>query len=153
AAGGGTIVFTNVSGMISLQSTLPDISGDVAILGSGSANVVINSYRTNQIFNVLAGATCNISGLTLQGSGPALTGPPYPVTGGSRAIVNAGALSVSNCFLHDNGSGNYGGGVGGAISSMGTSLVLNRVVFSNNVARDVAALSGSNVRATNCLFL
>jgi hypothetical protein len=152
AAGGGTIVFTNVSGMINLQSALPDISGNVAILGNGSATVAINGYRTNGIFNVLAGANCNITDLTLQGGGPALSGPPYPVAGGSSAIVNAGALSISNCFLHDNGSGNYDDGGGGAVYSTGPNIVLNNVIFSNNLARPPSALWASNVRATNCLF-
>src|SRR5689334_23369164 len=86
-AAGGTIVFTNVSGMIGLQSALPDISGTLAILGNGQTNLSINGYRTNLIFNVLAGVTCNISGLTLQGAGPALSGGPYGIPA-SRAINN-----------------------------------------------------------------
>lgn len=152
AAGDGTIVFTNVSGMIGLQSALPDINGTFSIIGNGQTNLSINNYRTNRIFNVLAGATCNISELTLQGGGPPLSGPPYPITNASTAIFNAGALSISNCFLHDNGAGSFSGGGGGAIYSIGSSLVMNNVIFSNNLARPPSALWASNVRATNCLF-
>jgi hypothetical protein len=147
AAGGGTIIFTNVSGMISLQSALPDISGTLSILGNGQTNVAINGYRTNRVFNVLAGAICNISDLTVQGSGPALSGYPY----GSTPIVNAGTMSISNCFVHDTGSGSPGVGAGG-IASSGSGLVLNKVVVSNNVAA-YGAFSAYNVRATNCLFI
>ena len=150
-----TIVFTNISGTISLQSALPDISANLTILGNGSTNVAINGYRTNRIFNVLSGATCNISDLSLQGGGPPLSGPPYPVTNASWAIYNAGALSVSNCILHDNGSGSpgSGNGGGGAIFSVGDGVVLNNVVFSNNVAHTSAALLAPNVKGTNCSFI
>jgi hypothetical protein len=147
ATGGGTIVFTNLSGTISLQSALPDISGNLSIVGNGPANTVIDGYRTNRVFNVLAGANCMISDLTVQGSGPILTGYPY----GTMAIVNGGAMSISNCFVHDTGSGSPGVGAGG-IASGGTGLVLNKVVVSNNVAA-YGAFSASNVRATNCLFI
>ena len=152
AAGGGTIIFTNVSGMVSLQSALPDISGNLRILGNGPANVAINTYRTNRVFNVLPGAICNISDLTVQGSGPSIGGYPYPLTA-SVAIVNAGTMSISNCFFHDNGSGSSSGGGGGAISSGGGGLVLNNVILSNNLAYGSSALAASNVRATNCLFI
>jgi hypothetical protein len=151
-AGGGTILFTNVSGVINLQSALPDISDNLSILGNGQTNLAINSYRTNRIFNVLAGATCNISDLTLQG-GPPLVETIFPFASGSITVFNAGALSISNCFLHDFGSGNYAAGGGGAIYSKGSSLVLNNVVLSNTAAYGMAAFSVSNVRATNCLFI
>jgi predicted outer membrane repeat protein len=143
---GGTIVFTNVSGTINLRSALPDISGNLTILGNGPANTVINSYRTNRIFNVLAGANCNVSDLTVQGSGLPGSIPA------STAIFNAGTMSISNCFLHDNGSGDPRVGPGGAISSAGGGLVLNNVVVSNNVGYG-NVLGVYNVRATNCLFI
>src|SRR6266850_1733324 len=98
-AGGGTIVFTNVAGTISLQSNLPSISGTLTILGNGPEHVTINGNQTYRIFNVLGGATCNVSGLAMQG-GYALTNDP-PTTS-RAAIVNGGSLSMSNCFLHDN---------------------------------------------------
>jgi hypothetical protein len=43
---------------------------------------------------------------------------------------------------------------GGGITSVGSSLVLNSVVFSNNAGRGLDyTLSASNVMATNCLFI
>jgi len=152
AAGGGTITFANLSAPISLLSALPDISGNLTILGNGPTNTAINSYRTNRIFNVLASAACSISDLSIQGGRPPLTTPPYPVSA-SFAIFNAGALSLSNCFVRDNGSGDYGTGGGGAIYSTGSGLVLNNVIVSNNYSHFISALVGSNVRATNCSFV
>jgi hypothetical protein len=149
-----TIVFTNIFGTISLQSALPDISANLTILGNGSTNVAINGYRTNRIFNILSGAVCNISDLSLQGGSP-LPFSSYPTTSVSWAIYNAGALSISNCIIHDNGSGSPGSLQlgGGAVYSAGDSLVLNNVVFSNNATYGLSALLASNVRATNCLFI
>jgi hypothetical protein len=154
-AGGGTITFANLSGPISLLSSLPDISGNLTILGNGPANTAVSGNRTNLIFNVLEGATCSISDLTVQAGIPPID-VSYPVYNGAKAIVNAGTLSVSNCFIQDNGSGSVASllvGSGG-ISSVGSSVVLNKVVFSNNVAYGTSyTLSASNVRATNCLFI
>jgi hypothetical protein len=154
-AGGGTITFTDLPGPISLLSSLPDIGGNLTILGNGPANTAISGNRTNRIFNVLGGATCSISGLTLQAGIPPID-VPYPVYNGAKAIVNAGALSVSNCFIQDNGAGSYYSLLlgGGGLSSVGSSVVLNSVVFSNNAAYGFSStLSAFNVMATNCLFI
>lgn len=155
ASGGGTITFSNLSGPISILSALPDISGSLTIRGNGPANTAIGGNRTNRIFNVLGGATCSISDLTLQAGIPPIYSS-YPVYNGAKAIVNAGALSVSNCLIRDNGSGSSSSLLlgGGGITSVGSSLVLNSVVFSNNAAYGLSfTLSASNVMATNCLFI
>jgi hypothetical protein len=151
--GGGTIVFTNVSGTISLQSALPDISVPLTIIGSGPDHVAIDGNRLHRIFHMAPGIVCNITGLSVQ-RGLATTNDP-PLTYWV-AIFNEGSLSLSNCFLHDNGAGSFGGGQtpsGGTIVSTGNSLVLNNVVFSNNIAHFPSALLASNVRATNCVFV
>ena len=153
AVGGGTIIFPNLSGTISLQSALPDISGNFTIAGSGPEHLAINGFRTNRIFNVLAGANCKISDLSIQGSGPTISGAPGSIPA-STAIANAGTMSISNCIVQGNGSGAISGGAGGgAISSGGAGLVLNNVVLSNNVCHYMTALGAYNVRATNCLFI
>jgi predicted outer membrane repeat protein len=144
--GGGTITFPNLSGTINLRSSLPDINVNLTIMGTGPERLAISGFRTNRIFSVLAGANCNISDLTVQG------GAPTSIA--TTAIFNAGTMSISNCFIHDNGSGQISTVAGGgAISSGGGGLVLNNIVLSNNIAHYFAALSASNVRATNCLFI
>jgi hypothetical protein len=102
---------------------------------------------TNVIFNV--------SGLTLQRGFVPKTNSFVPPGGESgSAILSAGRLSISNCFIINNGSCPGFGGAGLAVVSSGDSLVLNNVVFSNNyVSSGIAALSAANVRATNCLFI
>jgi hypothetical protein len=150
-AGGGTIAFSNVNGTISLQSALPDISADLTIIGSGTANVAIDGNRLHRIFHISSGADCNISGLTLQGGMATTNDPPLSY---SAAVFSEGSLSMSNCFLHDNCSGYYDDweGRGETIVSLGTNVTLNSVIFSNNIAYAPSALWASNVRATNCLF-
>jgi predicted outer membrane repeat protein len=153
ASGGGTIICPNVSGTINLLSALPDIDGNLTIVGSGRERLAINGYRTNRVFTLLSGATCNLSDLAVQGSGPSLSGYPGSVVA-SIAILNAGSMSISNCVIHGTGSGDPRVGAGGALATYsGSSLVLNNVVVSNNVAYFTAGLSAYNVRATNCLFI
>jgi hypothetical protein len=157
AAGGGTIVFSNVFGTISLQSALPTNTASLTILGNGPASAIIDGNLTNRIFNVTTNVTINISGLTLRHGFAYKTNNPWGPTFAERggAILSSGTLSVSNCFISDNGlNPNYGYSSSLAVVSYGDSLVLNNVIFSNNVvAGGVAALWASNVRATNCLFI
>src|SRR4051794_29052219 len=104
ATGGGTIVFTNVFGTISLQSALPTNSVNLTVLGNGPANVAIDGNLTNRIFNVSTGATFNISGLTLRRGFAYTTNygfPAFAERGG--AILSSGSLSISNCVISDNG--------------------------------------------------
>ena len=153
AAGGGTITFPNLSGTISLQSALPDIAVDLTIIGSGPANVTIDGNQLHRIFHITPGVVCEISGLNLQRGSASTNDPPLY---SRAAIYNEGTLSLSNCFLHDNGPApTYPLGIfgAGALASSGQSLVLNYVTISNNYSRAPAALDASNVRATNCLFI
>jgi hypothetical protein len=49
AAGGGTIVFGDISGTITLQTALPTNNVNLTILGNGPANVAIDGNLTNRI--------------------------------------------------------------------------------------------------------
>jgi hypothetical protein len=154
--GGGTIVFSNVSGTIILESGLPDIDVNLTIVGSGPERVTIDGNQLHRIFHISPGVVCDISGLNMQ-RGLASTNDPSPVYT-RAAIFSEGFLSLSNCFLHDNGpspgTNAPGPGGGGAIASSGEMLVLNSVTISNNYTRFPSlALGASNVRATNCLFI
>jgi hypothetical protein len=153
ATGGGTIIFPNVSGTISLQSALPDISVPLTIIGNGPGNVTIDGNQLYRIFHIAPGIVCEISGLNMQG-GFASTdrSPLYSRT----AINNEGTLSLSNCFLHNSGPPpTYPPGIigAGALASSGQSLVLNDITISDNYSRASAGLSARNVSATNCLFM
>lgn len=151
ASGGGTIVFTNVSGIIRLQSTLPTITCNLTIVGNGPTNVAVDGNQTYRIFNVSTGATLNVSGLTVE-RGFASSLPNFVQTG--AAILSAGALSISNCFFHDNGTNPFfPNNAAGAVFSS-ESVVLNDVIFSNNIAHwPTHVFRAPNVTATNCLFI
>src|SRR5882724_11642795 len=101
-AGGGTIVFANVAGTISLQSALPDITVDLTIVGNGPEHVTIDGNQLHCLFHIAVGSSCDLSGLNLQ-HGFATTNDPPSYS--HAAIFNEGFLTLSNCFLHDNGPG------------------------------------------------
>ncbi len=121
--------------------------------------LTIDAHGLSRIFNVAAGAGLNLSGLTLQGG-------KAPAEGG--AIVNGGALSLTDCVLRDNRAGEgttgapgppnqnlpgYPGGQGGpgsnggAVSNIG-SLSALRCYFAGNVAGTVGT-GGAGVNVKN----
>jgi len=140
ASSGDTINF-NVSGTITLGSTLPAIAINLTIDGSGQSVTVDGAGA--QILIVNSGATVNLQFLTLTDG--SVTG----VDGGGRgvggAILSNGTLTVSNCtFSGNQATGGAGVGVsiitalggqgqGGAIFSSGTLTVTNST-FSDNQA-------------------
>ncbi|MDQ6626200.1 MAG: hypothetical protein M3Y69_08715, partial [Verrucomicrobiota bacterium] len=89
------------------------ITNPVTINGPGARILAIDGKNQSRGFNIAAGATVTISGLTLKncnsGSG---------VSGG--AIQNAGTLTLSNCSVLNNS-----GGSGGGVATFGTLTVNN----------------------------
>lgn len=99
AAGGGTIGFdAGLTGTIVLTTALPDL-GNVEIEGPGASSLTIQrstiaSTPEFVIFNVPAGVTARLSGLSLS-NGRSL---------GSGGIRNAGTVTIENCNLFGNTS-------------------------------------------------
>ena len=129
SAPGDTIVF-NPTGVITLSGGELALANNLTIQGPGSSLLTISGNQASRIFNVQTGATVVISdvnisnGLTPNGtngfnngltSGPA--GPGLP--GG--AILNAGSLSLKNCLVLGNATGNGGNGANGNSGSAGAS--------------------------------
>jgi hypothetical protein len=100
---GSTVLF-GVTGMISLKSSLPDVSANMNIVGPGAGNLTVqfNSIQLTPkgILTVDSGASATLSGLTL-------TGPNTTYGGG---INNFGTLSVSGAVFSGN-SADWGGGI------------------------------------------
>lgn len=149
--GGGTIVF-DVYGTITLASTLPAINGNLTILGSYPASLTVSGNQSCRIFDVPVGASCAISGLTLKDGFAYIDNPPSNSEPG-HAIRNRGSLSLSNCVVKHNGTHPvYGNGLGPAVDSVGSVMLVN-VTFSKNNARGASALANDgSLRATNCVF-
>ena len=113
---------------ITLGGTQLQITSPLTINGLGATQLSISGNNTSRIFEVLAGNSVTISGLTLT-QGKADNG------GG---IVNSGILTISNSTISGN-SVVYGGvgdivntGNGGGISNLGTLTINNSTVFSNS---------------------
>jgi len=114
---GGSIIAFTASGVIDLASPLPAISRDVQILGPGANVLTVSGNFANQVFDVTAGVTVTIAGLTIaDGSAP---------YGGG--IENAGTLTLANSTLSGDSAGVFGGG----ILNEGTLTVSNSTISRN----------------------
>ena len=127
ASAGSTIVFRticppSVTPIILSPSSGPiDINKDLSIVGPGMAGLGVSGGGASRVFQVDAGVTATISGITIE------KGNTFDGTGGG--IDNGGTLKIADCDL----SGNTTNGAGGGINSSG-SLTLNDSTVSDNSA-------------------
>ena len=130
-AGHADINFSNgVTGTITLQSSLPDISGTVNIVGPGSDQLTISGAGANRIlFN---NGTLSLSGLTLANGNSSTSSSPTGSAGSGGAILSEGALSLDNTVFTSNTTGTSGNG--GAIRNQSGYLTINNSTFSANSA-------------------
>jgi fibronectin-binding autotransporter adhesin len=119
AAAGDTIDFAvPVPGGITLTSGQLVIGKNLTIVGPGARNLNISGNNASGIFEVAAGVTMNISGLTLE-NGLATTHTGWSATvklGG--AIYNSGNLTITACRIIQNRASSQvanGQALGGAI--------------------------------------
>ncbi len=106
-----------------LTEPLPDITGDITIIGNGAT---ITMTGQNRIFNVLYNQQWSRNGsLTLKNV--TLSGG---IADGGGAIYNAGDLTLENVTLQ-----NHTAVRGGAIYNIGN-LVMNGGVIQNNTASE-----------------
>jgi predicted outer membrane repeat protein len=174
-AGGATISFA--SSLFATAQTLTlgngpmSISQSVTITGPGATLLTISGANSTSLFYVKAGASANMSGLTLAngaatasspsgGQGGAfydagsvilantvLSGNTATSNGGAIAVASGGTLQITNTTLSGNSST---GGNGGAISTGLLSVTtLNGVTLSGNTAQ----LSGGAIANTGQLSL
>jgi CSLREA domain-containing protein len=101
--------------------SLPPVEGTLTLLGEGAPRLVISGEGLNRIFSVQPGATLTMTEVTLR-QGSAILG---------GAILNEGALVVSNAsFLENEAQGD-----GGAIfNASGAQLDVSNSTFYGNVA-------------------
>jgi hypothetical protein len=136
AAGSDTIEFDTSSGS-PFADTTPDqislTSGEIAItealtiVGTGANLLTISGENTSRIFNISAGATTSVSGLTLANGVGSLSG----AVAGGGAILSAAALSIADSVFTNNQANFFGFAAGGAILSQGTLTIVDST-FSNN---------------------
>jgi len=129
SSGGGNVMFSNVTGTITLTSGELLITANVTIVGPGSSVLAISGNLANRIFNVGSSAIASISGLTIE------NGSVAGNNGGG--INNAGNLNLCDCNFIGNSStkgqfDHYSGGFGGAIYNSGIVGLTNCIICSNS---------------------
>ena len=122
AGGGGAITFSNVTGLISLQTSLPALAASVTISGPGAAQLTV-SCSDSPILTNSAGITATVSGLELKGGGRI-----------APTLYNAGALTVSDSLVCSNV-----GPSGVGIYNAGTMTLNSCAVFGNENEENGAA--------------
>jgi|GEM_PF-5105197 len=130
---GATIVFAaSLAGKtITLTQGELFLDKSLTISGPGADKLTISGNSHSRVFEVAAGRTVSISGLTVA-SGQANGG-----NGGN--IENAGALSLSNCSILS-GTAYLGGGIASTASS---TLVVTSTTFSGNIAFDGGGIASA----------
>ncbi len=177
---GNDTIDIQVAGTITLKSALPDLSdttGLTEIKGPGASSLTVERSSDPgtpefRIFTVNAGATINLSGLTItngsvyqegaEGGGIENDGNlaiSNSVIASSSAyrgggILNNGTLMLTDCSLTGNSAIGYNGG-GGGIYSRGTLTVTDCTVANNStdwlgggivgVAGSTMTISGADV--------
>ena len=170
---GPDVIEFDVTGTISLQSALPTLTQDTEIVGPGAdvltvrraASVPPTPTPQFRVFTVAAGATSEISGMTIsngnvssseQGGGirnagnlrlwqVAVARNQTPGTGGG--IFNSGTLTVEDSTIFANAAGAGGGG----IASPGPLAVRNSTITRNSVLAGVGHAGGLQFGSTTTL--
>jgi hypothetical protein len=131
---GDTITFA-VAGTIYLTAALPDLKTQLTIQGPGAGLLTVDGQYKARVFWVRAGASVEISGLTLtHGAGE--------VSGG--AIENEGTLTLNLCTVSENFAYGFDTlAIGGGIDNYRGSLLVNASTISNNSATSLDIYTGS----------
>jgi len=121
--GANSITFTpGLSGTITLTTGQLEIASNLAIVGPGAGSLTVSGNMQIRVFQVDAGVTASIWGLTITG-GRAPTGGmgvngdagnrtagPGGAGGNGGGIYNLGSLSLANDVVSGNSAGAGGGG-------------------------------------------
>jgi hypothetical protein len=162
ASPGDTIMIT-FQGTIQLswQCRELDLSKNLTIIGPGADKLTVFGTSSNRVFTIDPLATATLSDLTIagghsqngiNGTSTSSGGPGQPGGG----VYNAGTLTLINCVITSNGTGNGGngyaldyqtmgggpGGPGGGIYNTGTLMLSNSVVANNSTGNGGACGQG-----------
>ena len=131
--GGNTILFSNVTGTITLTSGELVITKYVTILGPGPTQLRVDGNAAGRIFRVSGSnnaVDAVIAGLTITNG--AVSGS-YPGNVGGGIWNQRATLTLSNCVIAGNrGGGGPGGGIFNDASSGGATLRLINSTLSGN---------------------
>ena len=144
-----TVFANGVANTITLTQGQLELSrpfGPVAMKGPGAAALTITAANASRVFQVDAGVTASISGLTISNGssdhgGAILSAGTLAldvcmidlnsVATDGGGIYNTKKLTVSNCTFSSDSAGNAGGAI---FDSSGSTLTVSGSTFSNNAA-------------------
>jgi len=175
AGGGGSIIFSKVTGAIGLSSSLPALTANVNVIGPGTNVLKVSGSNCFSLFTVSAGTSCLIMNLTIAdgyassspfaagyGSGVANFGSlglencvvsnctANETLGG--AIYNAGTLAMANCLIINSGSGGYSSEIeGGGIYNSSNLTAASCVILNCRATRGGGIYNQGNSLLANCL--
>ncbi|MGP0065667.1 MAG: beta strand repeat-containing protein [Isosphaeraceae bacterium] len=137
ASSGETIQFAHSAyGTITLTSGPLDVATGVDIDGPGANRVAISGNNASTIFDVQAGVTATISGLTIT---KGLYDVPYGF--GAGAIANYGTLTLSDCVVTGNAIATSTPSYGAAIFNYLGTLTINNSTLSDNTGNFGGAIN------------
>ncbi|MDX2042660.1 MAG: choice-of-anchor Q domain-containing protein [Acidobacteriota bacterium] len=116
------------------------INKNLTIIGPGANLLTLSGSNLNRVFAITAGNTVTLSGLTISNG---------KATADGGGIVSAGNLTMTNCNIVNNTSGNSFGG--GGISVLGATATFTECNFSGN-KQNAVLLTSSSGTITNCAF-
>lgn len=128
-SGGADTVKINAVGTVA--GNLPDVTGDVTILGPGASLFSIDGG--DRILRFSANTTSALTGITVSGGVSSLN-----TNGG--ALVNSGNLTIVDCAFSNNRST---GGWGGAVFNSGN-MTIRRCLFTGNQSIGSSGANGQN---------
>ena len=133
ASSGDTITFAPSVTTVTLANGELVINKNLTITGPGANRLTVTAKLHRlcffRIFNISPGVTVSISGITIS-NGFVQDGP------GGGGILSAGVLTLTDCTISDNFTGNHFGGIlggGGVMNDHGT-MTITGCTISNNSA-------------------
>jgi hypothetical protein len=143
AQDGDTVRFAEgLRGQVTLTGVPIDVNHSIGIAGPGLDTIAVSGNHSSRIFNVPAGQTVSISGLTIVNG---------RATDQGGAIDNRGTLTVSGCMLTGNSAaGNFGGGAiynAGTLTVRASTLANDSAPYGGGIYNDAGmlTLSGSTL--------
>lgn len=140
ANAGATITFT-VTGTIVLAKGELLIDKDVTINGSGAPQLRVDGAVSSREFEIAAGATVSISGLTMQNGSV-----PDPTAPFGAGIRNFGTLTLTNTVVSNNGTTGEGGGIH---NDAGVLTIVGSTISGNFAGNGGGILNGATLFITN----
>ncbi|MFI5458140.1 MAG: beta strand repeat-containing protein, partial [Isosphaerales bacterium] len=138
---GGSTILIATSGVITLASALPAITGDVYMFGPGANVLTVSGNAAYRVFDVQSGVTAAISGLTIDSGSSGTNG------GG---IENDGTLSLTNCTVSNSSAASNGGG----IDNQGTLSLTDSTVAGNSAANNGGGIENDGtLLLVNCTIV